>query len=72
MAKARASKPIKGRVENYPASPFIYLRYERLLAMTQERIDNSQQLAFLQNEPPTKKGKRAAIPIFLYRTLFFY
>jgi DNA repair protein RadC len=35
-----------------------------LLTMTQERIDNSQQLAFLQNEPPTKKEKRAAIPIY--------
>ena len=32
--------------------------------MEHERIDNSQQLAFLQNEPTTKKEKCAAIPIY--------
>jgi len=32
--------------------------------MAQEYRDKSQQLAFLQNEPPTKKAKGAAIPIY--------
>jgi DNA repair protein RadC len=32
--------------------------------MTQQRMDNSQQLALLQNEPTTKQEKCAAIPIY--------
>ena len=32
--------------------------------MTQQRMDNSQQLPLLQNEPTTKQEKCTAIPIY--------